>query len=134
MSGAIRKAVRDVAKSALGTLTGFTEFSAWQQTVDASSLPGWSVAIPQSRHNRQDNISTTEHSPQLIVIVKRTGKGDDIEDLLDTDADAITPLIISAIKSDAVDCELVETAMRIDRSGAEPVGTLTLQFQITSYL
>lgn len=134
MSGALRKALREDAQAALAALSGFTSFSAWQQTIDASSLPGWAVTIPNSRHNRQDNIGTTEHSPQLIVIVKRTGKPEEIEDHLDDDADIITPLIVAAVKSISVDCELVETAMRIDRSGAEPIGTLTLQFQITSYL
>ena len=134
MSGALRKSIRSAAASALQGLTGFTSFSAWQQTVDASSLPGWAVATPNSRHNRQDNIGTAEQTPMLMVVVKRTGKPEDIEDLLDDDADAIEPLIIAAIKTYEIDCELVETAQRVDRSGAEPIGTLTLQFQITAYL
>jgi hypothetical protein len=133
MSGALRKQLRQSAEQALATLTGFKAFSAWQQVVDASSLPGWAVATPNSRHVRQDNFGTTEQQPMLLVIVKRTGAPDRIENALDEDADAIAPLILAAIKTDAIDCELVETAMRVDRSGAEPVGTLTLQFQITSY-
>lgn len=133
MSGALRKAVRSAAASALQALPGFTEFSAWQQTVDAKALPGWAVATPNSRHVRQDNIGTTEHTPMLLVLVKRTGAPDLLEDRLDDDADAIAPLIIGALKTAFADCELTETAMRVDRSGAEPVGTLTLQFQITTY-
>lgn len=134
MSGALRKAVREAAAAPLRVLPGFTEFSAWQQSVDASALPGWAVATPSSRHERLDNINTQSHSPLLVVVVKRTGAPEAIEAALDDDADAIAPAVAAAVLQLAqTDCELVETAMRIDRSGAEPIGTLTLQFQITSY-
>lgn len=134
MSGALRKALRDAVSDAMLTLPQFQKFSAWQQTVDASALPGWAVAIPNSRHSRQDNIGTTEHSPMLVIVLKRAGSAETLEDDLDDDADEIVPLIISATKTNEIDCELVETAQRVDRSGAEPIGTLTLQFQITTYL
>jgi len=133
MSGVIRKALRADARVALAGLTGFTEISAWQQTVDVSALPAWAVATPNSRHNRLSNVDNAEHTPMLMVLVKRTGVADDIEDQLDDDADLIAPLIVAAVKSQTCDCELSETAVRVDRSGAEPVGTLTLQFQVTFY-
>jgi hypothetical protein len=133
VTGILRKNIRAAVRTALSGLPGFSEISAWQQTVDASALPAWAVATPSSRHNRLSNVGNVEHAPMLMVIVKRAASADDIEDALDDDADTISPLILAAIKAASTDCELTETAIRVDRSGAEPIGTLTLQFQITSY-
>jgi len=133
MTGAVRKDIRARAAAALGTVTGWNVISAWTQDVDITALPACAVATPQAQQDRVDHDDTQSHSITLAVILKRAGEPDDIEDELDDDADAFAPLIEAAIRNDSRDCQLTNTAVRIDRAGARPVGTLTLQFTVTTW-
>lgn len=133
MSGAVRSACRDAVRTALASVPGFQRVDAWTQTVDRERLPAWAVATPSSRHTRIDHDGTIEATVTVAVIVKRQGQPDVLETELDADADTFAPLIIAAIQTDSRDCELTDSAMRIDRDGEMPTGTLTLQFSVTAW-
>jgi len=135
MSGADRVLLRQQARTALQAapvLLGYTEFWAWSQSVDGKALPGWAVATPREVRERvaQDQ---AQDSLTLAVIVKRTG-GDDLEDLMDADADRIETALVPAMRSAARDCELATTDMRLDGEGARRVATLTLTFTVTTWV
>ena len=133
MTGAIRTAVRATASTALRTVSGWKEHSAWTQTTDLSALPGWGVATPQARQDRIDHDGTQEHSITLAVVLKRAGAPETLESALDADGDTFAGLVEAAVQTDSRDCEPVSTALRIDREGATPVGVLTLQFDVTTW-
>jgi hypothetical protein len=135
MSGVDRKALRDAARLALRGapgLDGYTEISAWVQKVDARSLPAWAVVTPTERRDRQTNNEAREDL-MLAVIIKRTG-GDDLEDLMDDDADAVAGVVVGALRDDLHQCELAQTEMRLDGDGAERVASLTLSFNVTYWV
>lgn len=134
MSGAARKAIRAAVSSALAGRPGWSEISAWVQTVDASRLPAWAVATPSERSDRDSNDGFARNDLTLIVMAKRTGPEADILADMDDDADALAPLVIAAVGTGSIDCILTETATRVDRTGERPVGTLTLQFAVTYWI
>lgn len=133
MTGAIRTEVRGLARDALQTVTGWNVISAWTQDVDIASLPACAVATPQANQDLIDHDSTQAHNITLAVILKRAGRPDDIEDQLDADGDTFAALIETAINTVTRHCQLTSTATRIDRGGAQPVGTMTLQFTVTTW-
>lgn len=135
MTGAARTALRASVASAITTAhPDLTRISAWVQTVDSDRLPAFAVATPTERHDRNTIDDIGENSLTLLVMLKRADSGADIEDALDDDADDLAPLVLTAVQSAEVDCELTETAIRVDRTGQVPIGTLTLQFTVTSWV
>jgi hypothetical protein len=135
LSGADRKLIRAAAKLALGeaaALDGFSEISAWVQSVSVDTLPAWAVATPFERRDRQSQDNAQEDLT-LAVVVKRVG-GDDIEDLLDDDSGAIEAAIVPALRSAFRQCELAQTEITLDGDGARRVGTLTMAFTVTYWV
>lgn len=135
MSGPDRTAIRAAAKQALrddAALDGFTEISAWVQSVSVDALPAWAVATPLERRDRQQQ-DRAQEDLTLAVVVKRVG-GDDIEDILDVDAGAIDLAIVAALRSDTRQCELAQTEITLDGDGAQRVGTLTMAFTVTYWV
>lgn len=133
MSGTERRAIRAAARAALAAsagLAGFTEISAWVQSVSVETLPAIGVAAPQERRDRTAQ-DIDQRDLTLVVVVKRAG-AEDIEDVLDDDADAIEAALVPALRSPTRQVELSQTDIRVDGDGAQRVGTLTLSF-IASY-
>lgn len=130
-----RKTVRDAAKAALGAtahLAGFTEISAWAQSVDVQALPAWAVATPREMRDRVSQ-GRDERQLTLAVVIKRVGTST-IEDQMDVDADAIERALVPALSNDNRDCDLTQTETRVDGDGAQRVGTLTMAFTITYWV
>lgn len=135
MSGADRTAVRAAARQALqgaSGLDGFTEISAWVQSVDADALPAWAVATPREIRDRQ-GMDNAQEDLTLAVVLKRLG-GADIEDVLDADSAVIEAAVVPAVRSEFRQCELVQTEIKLDGEGARRIGTLTMAFTVTYWV
>lgn len=135
MSASDRQLVRAEAKAALvasAYLAGFTEISAWAQSVDVAALPAWAVATPREM---RDRVAQTRDQRELTlaIVIKRVG-AEDIEDQMDADADAIEAALMPALINDNRDCDLTQTETRVDGDGAQRVGTLTMAFTITYWV
>ncbi|WP_444452570.1 hypothetical protein ACTTAI_16340 [Rhodobacter capsulatus] len=132
MSGSDRAAVRAQAATALASVPGLdeaTRISAWAQSVDAKALPAYAVATPSERSS-PETFDTEQRDLTLIAVLKRLG-GDDIEDVLDGDADLIEAAIYDAIRSENRLCALVQSDTRVDGDGGQRVGTITMTFTVT---
>lgn len=135
MSASDRQSIRAEARAALGAsphLAGFTEISAWAQSVDVGALPAWAVATPREVRDRVSQ-DRDQRDLTLAVVVKRVGASD-IEDQMDVDADAIEAALVPALASNNRDCDLTQTETRVDGEGAKRVGTLTMAFAITYWV
>lgn len=133
MTGAIRTEIRNAARAALGAVSGWTVISAWVQDVDVTLLPACAVATPQARQEVIDHDRNQSHDITLAVVLKRAGEPDEIENVLDSDGDQFAALIEAAINTDGRMCQLTSTSTRIDRGGARPVGTMSLEFNVTAW-
>ncbi|WP_376872378.1 hypothetical protein [Albirhodobacter sp. R86504] len=126
-----RETVR-VAMMMSAEFSAFNQRSAWAQTIDASELPVFGVATPRETKvlDAQD-VST--RSTQLIVVLKRLG-GDDLEDVLDFDSEAVERIVLTALLADPQRmASLSDTEVTIDGSGAQRVGTLQMTFRIEGW-
>lgn len=135
MSGADRTAIRAAAKAALQAaprFAGFSNISAWAQSVSAKDLPAWAVATPREAKDRQGQ-AVAQQDLTLIVVIKRVGE-DDIEDVLDADSTAVEDAITAALRDESQDCDLAQTEMKVDGDGAQRVGTLTMLFNVTYWV
>lgn len=134
---AARKALRAQAAMALqailpGTpLAGARVLSAWRQDLDSQSLPALGFATPSTRFEPASE-DTTQSSTTLVLVVKRAG-GDDLEDLLDDDAEAIGMPLVEALMQVDRGVELTSSAIDISGAGSPRIGTLTLTFDIIDW-
>lgn len=132
MSGADRTEVRALAASALLATPGLSEatrISAWVQSVDAQVLPAYAIATPSER-TELATYDSEQCDLTLVAVLKRLG-GDDIEDILDSDADLIGAAVASAVRSASRSCELTQADTKVDGDGGQRVGTITLTFTVT---
>jgi hypothetical protein len=134
MTGAELKALRALVFGVIETLLpGVNRTTAWVQVIDADQMPAAGVSTPSVRTTRETHDGSVRDDITLMVVLKRFGTEGALENQLDDDLDLLNSAIIAAIEAASRDCELTETATRIDRQGDRPVGALTLQYAVTSW-
>lgn len=111
-----------------GSLAGAQIISAWAQNIDARALPAVGVATPAEQREAIGQ-GTDQATITAVVVIKRSG-GDDLEDILDDDAEALIPAIQAALKTTTRDCALATSAVDLNGAGSPRIGTLTLTFQL----
>lgn len=111
-----------------GPLAGAQIISAWAQNIDAKALPAVGVATPTEQRAPLSQ-DTDQATIAAVVVIKRAG-GDDLEDILDDDAEALGPVIEAGLKTTTRDCAMTTSAVDINGTGSPRVGTLTLTFQL----
>ncbi|ABN78460.1 hypothetical protein [Cereibacter sphaeroides] len=129
MTGRIR--FRQIARAALAAdprMGSFSQISAWEARPDAGRLPLLMVVTPVERA-AQTTLSAFERATVLQVGVKRLGS-DDLEDLLDADADAVEGAICRAFQQAAIVCLPEEVTVTLNTDGEQAVGTLISSFRI----
>lgn len=132
---ALRKAARaaladavDLAITAIPALAGARRISAWVQNIDPASLPAIGVATP-AEERAVGAMNLDEVRVIGVVVVKRAG-GDDLEDQLDDDAEALIGRLEAAMTAAGTDCDLRSSAMDVSGAGSPRIGTLTLTFDL----
>lgn len=126
-----RAVYRSAVRAALLASPEFGAFnarSAWAQKIDPEELPVFGVATPRESKDLEGH-GTSARSTQLIVVLKRLG-GDDLEDVLDIDSEAVERIVLAALLTDPERMvTLTDTEVTIDGSGAQRVGTLQMTFR-----
>ena len=106
----------------------FNARSAWAQKIDPEELPVFGVATPRETKDLEGH-GTSTRSTHVIVVLKRLG-GDDLEDVLDLDSEAVERIVLTAMLADPERMvALTDTEVTIDGSGAQRVGTLQMTFR-----
>ena len=129
-----RKAWRAAALQALQAsprLYTLTTISAWTGNIPAKMLPVFGVVTPQERATPSTH-SSMERSTLLQVVIKRLG-GDELEDTLDEDADAVEAAICAAIGGRGVQCLPEDITVALNGDGEQRVGTLISTFRVTTW-
>jgi hypothetical protein len=127
-----RSTFRSIAKAALAADTrmqGFTQLSAWAGNISAESLPVLGVVTPQERI-ADGTLDCFQRAALLQIVVKRLG-GDDLEDVLDLDADAIEVAVLAGFRAQGLHCMPEEVTMTLNGEGEQKVGTLVFTFRVT---
>ena len=106
-----------------------TQISAWAGGIPAEILPVIGVVTPQERA-AMDSMGVMERSTLLQVVVKRLG-GDDLEDILDLDGDAIEKCIVAAIFNADFRCLPENMTVTLNGEGEQRVGTILVDFRVT---
>lgn len=129
-----RSEYRAAARAALAAHPRTAEMEqmlAWASAVNAKRLPVLAVVTPQEQSEPSTH-GSFERSTLLQVVVKRLGT-DDIEDVLDDDAEAVELAVIAAIQTAAVQCLLEGITTTVNSDGETRVGTLIANFRVTSW-
>lgn len=130
-----RSTYRGVVRMALAADPAFdtyTVLSAWAQNIDEKTLPVLAVATPTEAKDLPA-LGESARDTQLVVVAKIKG-ADEIEDDLDDLSDLIERAVITALDTDARQCELRNTSVQIDGGGESRVGTLTMTFRVQAWL
>lgn len=106
----------------------FTAIPAWSQSVDSESLPVFCVMISRETAQAID-YSSHERRLELHVIVKRMG-GDDIEDAIDLDAEAVEITLLPYLRATYLHAELAQTEIEIAGEGRQRVGSVQITFGV----
>ena len=109
-----------------GYFSEFTGVKAWAQSVDSESLPMFGVSTPRENSNAVD---TESHQRQvdLHVVLKRMGC-EEIEDVLDADADALEALLLPRLRQTYLHAELTQTEVTLSGEGRMLVGMIAVTF------
>tara|TARA_R100000789_G_scaffold100343_1_gene109910 strand:- start:2930 stop:3349 length:420 start_codon:yes stop_codon:yes gene_type:complete len=130
-----RSTYRGVVRMALAAepaFASFTVLSAWAQNIDEKTLPVLAVATPTEAKDLPA-LGESARDTQLVVVAKIKG-ADELEDDLDDLSDLIERAVITALDTDARQCELRNTSVQIDGGGESRVGTLTMTFSVQAWL
>ncbi len=130
-----RSTYRGVVRMALAAdpaFASFTVLSAWAQNIDEKTLPVLAVATPTEAKDLP-SLGESSRDTQLVVVAKIRG-ADELEDDLDDLSDLIERAVITALDTDARQCELRNTSVQIDGGGESRVGTLTMTFSVQAWL
>lgn len=125
---ALRAAVR-TAVSEAAALSDFTIVPGWGRQLSPDALPGLCVFTPREMKQRNGTHSY-QRQTDLIVLVKRAG-GDDLEDLLDLDAEAVEVAVLPVLLNLGSDAEAMSIDTEIPGNAEERVGTISITFRIT---
>lgn len=127
-----RPAFRAMARAALAAdarMSAITMLSAWAGNISASELPVIGVVTPQERSQAQ-TLEDFEKSTLLQIVVKRLG-AEDLEDVLDADADAIEACIVAAFLQAGFRCLPEDTTFTLNGEGEQKIGTVLVSFRVT---
>lgn len=127
-----RSDFRALARQALAAdshLGGLTQLSAWAGNIPAEILPVLGVVTPQERV-KPETLEHFQRSTVLQVVIKRLG-ADDLEDLLDDDADAIEACICPAFLGQGWNCVPEGLTITLNGDGEQRIGTVLASFVIT---
>lgn len=130
-----RAGYRTAARAALKALPQFADFTfldVWAGSIDPKSLPVIGVLTPGERV-RPGSSGQFERSTTLQIALKRIGTAAALEDQLDADAALIEPAVMAAVWSAGVQIFPTALSISFDTDGNKPVGTLVLDFEITSW-
>lgn len=129
-----RSGYRATALAALVAHTRFAAFTApkvWPNGLDVDGLPLIGVLTPQDRSER-DTHSSSRRGTLLQVGIRRLGS-EDVEDELDTDSTYVEAIVIAALQTYEVACVLEETSLVTNTTAELNVGTLVMNFRLTSF-
>lgn len=127
-----RSTFRAMARAALAAdarLSALTQISAWAGNISASDLPVIGVVTPQERSQAQ-TLEDFEKSTLLQIVVKRLG-AEDLEDVLDADADAIETCIVAAFLGAGLRCLPEDATFTLNGEGEQKIGTALVSFRVT---
>lgn len=110
---------------------GITIMRVWPGSVDTATLPVLGVLTPQER-STPDTQKTTSRGTLMQIALRRLG-GDEVEDVLDEDSDAIEAVVISTLRRPDRNCVLEDTSIVSNSEGHSFVGTLVMSFRVTSW-
>lgn len=105
------------------------QLSAWAGNIPAEILPVLGVVTPQERA-ALDAFDIMERSTLLQIVVKRLG-ADDLEDVLDADADAIERCIVAAFAANQLRCLPENLIVTLNGEGEQRIGTVLVDFRVT---
>jgi hypothetical protein len=128
----LRGDFRALARAALAAdprMGEVAQLSAWAGNIPAEMLPVLGVVTPQERATL-DVFDQMERSTLLQVVVKRLG-GDDLEDTLDEDAEAIEDCVVTAIFAAHHRCLPEDLTIALNGEGEQRVGTAIVNFRVT---
>src|SRR5690606_13444886 len=103
--------------------------SAWATGLNASLLPVIAVVTPSERV-RPETLEHFARQTLLQIVVKRLG-GDDLEDQLDLDADAIEACICPAFFAQGWHCLPDDLSLTLNGEGEQRIGTVTAGFTLS---
>ena len=125
---------RSAARAALSAhprFTGVSVMPAWRGSIDADSLPVVGVVTPDERITLPAR-DQTERTTLLQVVLKRQG-GDDLEDELDLDADAIEAALAAALPPNTLQCLPDGLSIMIEDRADMAIGTVIVTFRVASW-
>mgnify|MGYP000997319038 CR=1 FL=1 len=125
-----RVAVRE-ALAAHSRFSGFTVLPVWRGVIDDQTLPVIGVLTPSDRRERPSRSGVTCRT-LLQVAVRRSG-GEDIEDLLDLDSEVVEAVVTQALLKMQQGCFLENTSLATNTDGRQNVGTMVMDFGLTSF-
>lgn len=129
-----RSTFRRLAKAALtadARMQSVTQLSAWTGNISADSLPVLGVVTPQERV-RDNTFETFERSALLQIVLKRLG-ADDLEDILDQDADAIEAAVFGALMAQGFNTRPEEVTITLNGEGEQRIGTVIVTLRVTYF-
>lgn len=127
-----RSQIRARARAALSAnprMSGFTQISAWAGNISAEQLPVIGVVTPGERIS-PETFSHYERATTLQVVAKRMGH-DDLEDILDLDADAIDAAVLQSFALLRIDCMPVSVSFTLNGEGEQRIGTVVAEYRVT---
>jgi hypothetical protein len=129
-----RSEFRSIAKAALAAdlrMQAIKQLSAWASNIAAEDLPVLGVVTPQERIS-DNTFDTFERSTLLQVVVKRFGT-DDMEDVLDEDAEAIEAAVFGALMAQGFNTRPEEVTITLNGEGEQRIGTVVVTFRVTYF-
>ena len=109
-----------------------THISAWASGVDITTLPVLAIMTPNET-KAEEARGSSERIVTLQVLIRRAG-GEDIEDQLDLDSGHLEAAVLASLRTNSWGGELTKTEISIDHSGAQRIGSLDMQFQVTLWV
>lgn len=125
-----RKAVRD-AFDAAPEFAGYTFKRVWVRGVSSSELPAWTVMTPDE-DVRSETMDQERRTSEVTVVLKRAG-GDDLDDVLDDDAELIERVMAEALGAlDILDAQPTRIRPEMTGEGGETIGQVAVSFTCTA--
>lgn len=129
MSG--RSAFRAIAREALAAdprMSGFRLLSAWAGGINAELLPVIGVVTPGERL-KPLTLKQMQRTLRLQVVSKRLG-GDELEDEIDDNSDAIEESVVAAMHAQGIRCLPEDITTTLNGDGEQKIGTVVVTFGI----
>lgn len=132
--GAARTALRTQVRAAITALprmASVPDRGLMAMRPDLSQIPERMVGVLVERAGVAAMGGSMDRELQIIVAVRR--KGQDAQEQLDLDQDAIEPAVVAAVETGSTICALSEARIEIEGDGLEPLAQLTLTFTVQLY-